>query len=923
MFRCRALADSQPIPPGARSTGTDFPHVPPMSLTFRCRASLAAALMLLLAPPAQSQQADSLPRPSMRAAFRTGTIHIDGRLDEPDWERAEAATDFTQSRPNPGARASQPTVARVVYDRDAIYIGVRLNDAHPDSIASQIARRDATDIYSDWIRIGIDSYLDRRTAFIFAVSPRGVQRDEFRYNDSQNDELWDAVWASATQVDSAGWSAEVRIPLSQLRFSAGAHGVGKWGIQFGRVLARGQETSVWSPMPPQQPGVVSRYGDLVGLDSLETPQRLEVLPYVSSQVTRAPGNSANPFYDPTASTARIGADVRYGLPAGLTLTATVNPDFGQVEVDPAVVNLSAFEVFFPERRPFFLEGVDIFRFGQSVTFNDNNPSNFVYTRRIGRAPRRSLDGLGAAYSDVPAQSDIIAATKVSGKTSGGLSLGALGAVTSEERGRFARPDGFQGSAIVEPRTDFLITRLRQDFRQGNSVVGGVLTGVRRDLPDPALAPLFVQDAVTGGADFEHRWGNRTWAFSGFLSGSRVRGDARAISGLQRSPIRAFQRPDAAHLSLDTTRTSLGGYFGTLSLARTGGEHWLGSVTYEETSPAFEVNDLGFQTRADFRSLSTALKYRETKLGRHLQGYEASVYVTNAANFDGDVIERRVSLLSSGTLRSFWSYDFWAFVQPETTDDRLLRGGPLTRKPAEWQVKGGFTTDSRRAIIGKASYEQNRNAAHEWRHTVQLGVEVRPSSAMRVQLKPQFVRQYDVDQYVSAVSDPLATATYGGRWIFGDIDQSELSLETRAEWTFSPRLTLQLWAQPFVASGRFARFKEFAEPGAFAFDVYGRDRGTATRQSGAEGSQVIIDPDANGPAPSFAFAEPDFLVRSLRGNAVLRWEYRPGSTLFLVWQQQRAGGENRADLGAPADIGSTFRDPARNVFLVKLSYWLGR
>jgi hypothetical protein len=614
----------------------------------------------------------------MRAVYRTGEIRIDGRLDEADWERATPAGAFTQARPNPGAPASHPTEARVVYDREALYIGVRLHDARPDSIAQQMARRDADDIYSDWIRIGIDSYLDRRTSFIFAVSPRGVQRDEFRFNDSENDELWDAVWRSATRIDSAGWTAEVRIPLSQLRFSVGERGVNKWGIQFGRVLARRSETSLWSPMPPQQPGVVSRYGDLVGLDSLSSPKRIEVLPYVSSQLTRAPGTAANPFFESTATGARVGADVRYGLPAGLTLTATVNPDFGQVEVDPAVVNLSAFEVFFPERRPFFLEGVDIFRFGQSVTFNDNNPSNFFYTRRVGRAPRRSLDALGATYSDVPAQSDIVAAAKVSGKTNGGLSLGVLGALTREETGRYALPDGTRGAAVVEPRTEFLVTRVRQDFRQGNTVVGGVVTGVRRDLSDAELEPLFVRDALVSGADFEHRWGDRTWAVSGFMAGSRVGGDARVMTALQRSPIRAFQRPDARDFSLDTTRTSLDGYFGTLSVARTAGEHWLGSLTFEQTSPGFEVNDLGFQTRADFRSLSAAAQYRETRIGRYLQSYETSLYATTAANFDGDVVERRVSLLSSGLLRSFWSYSFWGFIQPETTDDRLLRGGPLTR-----------------------------------------------------------------------------------------------------------------------------------------------------------------------------------------------------------------------------------------------------
>ncbi|HEX4933800.1 MAG TPA: DUF5916 domain-containing protein [Gemmatimonadaceae bacterium] len=892
-----------------------------MLTSFTRRVLLAGCILAGHAAGAHGQEVDTLPRPTMRAAWRSGEIRIDGVLDERDWRLAEPATDFIQSRPNPGAPASHRTEARVVYDREALYVGVRLFDARPDSIARQIARRDSDDIYSDWIRIAVDSYLDRRTAFVFAVSPRGLQRDEFRFNDIQNDPLWDAVWASAAQVDSLGWSAEVRIPLSQLRFSVGSGGVPRWGIQFGRVTARNQEISTWSPMPPENPGVVSRYGDLVGLDSLVARRRVEVLPYVSSQLTRSPGEAGDPFHDPSRATGRLGADVRYGLPAGFTLTATVNPDFGQVEVDPAVVNLTAFEVFFPERRPFFLEGVDIFRFGQSVTFNDNNPSNFFYTRRVGRAPRRSLAGLGAAYSDVPSQSEIAAAAKLSGKTRRGFSLGVLGALTREEEGRYALADGTRGSAIVEPRTEFLVTRLRQDFREGNTVVGGVVTGVQRNLHDAVLEPLFVRSALVSGADFEHRWGNRTWALSGFVAGSRVAGDRRVMTALQRSPIRAFQRPDATSLTLDTARTSLGGYFGTLSFARTGGLHWLGSVTYEETSPGFEVNDLGFQTRADFRSLSGALQYREPRIGRLLRNYDVQVYLTQAANFDGDVVERRMSVLSSGLLNSFWAYSFWGFIQPETVDDRLLRGGPLTRKPREWQVQGKVTSDTRRAAVGELQYEYNRNAQGEWRHTVTLGTELRPTSAIRVQLQPQYVRQWDVDQYVTDQRDPLATATYGGRWVFGDLDQSELSVQARAEWTFSPTLTLQLWAQPFVASGRFARFKEFTSPGQFAFAVYGRDRGTVTR-AGA-GRDLVIDPDGSGPAPAFALAEQDFLVRSLRGNAVLRWEYRPGSTLFLVWQQQRRGGADFADLTATRDVFSPFRDPARNVFLLKLSYWLGR
>ncbi len=646
------------------------------------------------------------------------------------------------------------------------------------------------------------------------------------------------------------------------------------------------------------------------------------MPYLSSQVERAPGDRANPFHDATDAGARVGADVRYGLPAGLTLTATVNPDFGQVEVDPAVVNLSAFEVFFPERRPFFLEGNDIFRFGQSVTFNDNNPSNFFYTRRVGRAPRRSLLSLGAEYTDVPSRSGIVGAAKVSGKTPGGLSVGVLGALTREEQGRYALPTGSIGETPVEPRTGYLVSRLRQDFRQGNTVIGGVATAVQRQLDEPVLRDLFVSDALVSGVDFEHRWGRRTWALSGFFAGSRVAGDRRVIGELQRSPIRSFQRPDSRALDVDTTRTSLGGFFGTLSFARTAGEHWLGSLTYEHTSPGFEVNDLGFQTRADFRSLSSALLFRETRPGPLLRNYQVQTYLTGALNADGDVVEKRLSILSTGLLNSFWSFDGFFSVQPEAWDDRLLRGGPLTRRPTEYTMRPNVTTDNRRAVVGSASYEYSVNTADEWRHTINLGAEIRPSAAVRIQLRPQFVRQYDVDQYVVAVRD-ARSSTFGSRWVFGDIEQHELSLETRAEWTFSPMLTLQLWAQPFVSSGRFERFKEFRTAGRFEFDVYGVDRGTIARRAGSTGTQVRVDPDGTGPAPLFAFPEQDFTVRSLRGNAVLRWEYRPGSTLFLVWQQQREGFSDIADLAATRDLGSPFRDAARNVFLAKVSYWLGR
>ncbi len=870
---------------------------------------------------AQGQSPDSLPRPQLRAAYRSAPISIDGRLDAAEWHSATPARDFIQSEPQPGLPATQRTEVRFVYDHTALYVGARMFDSAPDSIARQMGRRDDDDLYADWIRIAIDSYFDRRTGFVFGVSAAGVQFDAFLFNDNSDDDLWDAVWASAVQRDSLGWTAELRIPLSQLRYELPASGAAPaWGVQVVRDNARNGERNWWSPTPPSQPGVVSRFGNLTGLDSLVARRRVEVLPYVSSQVARAPRDIGNPFWEATQTTPRIGADVRYGLPKGLTLTATINPDFGQVEVDPAVVNLTAFEVFFPERRPFFLEGVDIFRFGGTLTLNDNNPSNFFYTRRIGRRPRRSLDALGAEFSDIPSQSEVLAAAKVSGKTNGGLSLGILGAATKRETGRYADANGRIAEATVEPRTEFLVTRVRQDFRQGNTVIGGVLTGVHRELGETALAPLFVRNALVSGVDFEHRWDDRTWAVSGFLSGSRTTGDRQVVTALQRSPIRAYQRPDAAHLGVDTLATTLGGYFGTVSLAKLGGKHWLGSLTYEQTSPGFEVNDLGFQTRSDFRSFSTGVQYREQAIGPVFRSYQASFFGTVAGNFDGDILEKRLSSFGFGQLRNFWSVDYFFSGTPDVYDDRLTRGGVVALRPAEWISRVNLNSDSRRIIQFGVGAGMGRSSAGEWSHAWGGGLNVRPRPSARIFISPQFQRAFNLDQYVQTVTDPLATATFGRRHVFANVESNTLSLETRVEWTFSPRLTLQMWMQPFVSSGQFTSYKEFAAPRTFRFAEYGVDRGTVDRR----GDVLRVDPDGlAGPAAPFGVGVQDFTVRSLRGNAVLRWEYRLGSTLFVVWQQQREGFDGVADLDAANDLAAPFRGRASNVFLVKLAYWLGR
>ncbi len=854
----------------------------------------------------------------MHAVRRDGPIVIDGRLDEPAWQHAEVSGDFTQSYPHPGQQPVDSTRVRVLYDNTALYVGIRMYDAHPDSIAAQLARRDASGIYSDWVHLIIDSYHDRRTAFRFTVNPRGVEKDVYTSNDGNEDLNWDAVWSVGTRIDSLGWVAEYRIPLSQLRFgSEGADSNRTWGIQVMRDIARRNERDSWSPWTPQSPGFVSRFGDLTDLRNVPTPERLEVLPYASSKVTRAPGNPADPFYHTTDVKPSIGADVRYGLPAGLTLTATVNPDFGQVEVDPAVVNLSAYETLFPEKRPFFLEGADIFNFGQVRRQNDYNGQTFFYSRRVGRPPELSPAGAGVQYADVPDQTTIAGAAKVTGKA-GPWSVGLLDAVTTQEDARLQTTGGARITTPVEPLTNYFAGRVKHDFRQGASFVGAMLTSTVRRMSDPVFQPVLHDNATFGGIDFEHGMQHRNWIVSGFLAGSRVNGSASAIAATQRNSTHYLQRPDAAYLTYDPTRTSLTGYMDEVAVQKSG--NVFGSVAYKEVSPTFEINDLGFMGRGDYRALSNLVGYQSFQATAHVRSYNAFLYTNNAWNFGGTSIFRSYAGSGSITFNNLWTTGAGFTNTLSTYSDRLLRGGPLALSPAQ---SGGFvnvSTDSRWPVIVTGQVYYSRDASGGESPQYSLGFDMRPTTTVHVSLGPALSITRSTAQYVASVGDANATATYGRRYVFADLHQTTLSMETRIEWTLTPQLSLQTYVQPFVASGAYSQFKEFAQPGTYDFAVYGRDRGTIAYD--AANGVYTVDPDGAGPSPSFALGNPDFNVRSLRGNAVLRWEYRPGSAIFLVWQQQRSGFQPVGDFETGRDVGAIFRTVPTNVFLLKATFWLG-
>lgn len=868
----------------------------------------------------ESSVIDSIESSLMRINAKrveAGSITIDGLINEEAWESAEVAEGFIQITPNPGDSATERTEVRVLYDDNSIYVGARMYDSAPDSIAATLFRKDGSG-YSDWISVGIDSYNDRRTAFVFAVSPRGVRSDMMIFNDNRFDESWDAVWEAAANIDDEGWTAEMRIPLSQLRYNGKSEAQTRsWGINFQREIARKGEQSFWSPITPESSAIVSRFGRLDNIRDLPESRRLEVLPYVSSQLDRSPGNSQDPFYRQHDFGYNIGGDVKYGIGSNLTLTATINPDFGQVEVDPAVVNLSAFESFFPERRPFFLEGSEIFSFGHSSNFSLNGNPRILHTRRIGRSPQGRVPG-SAQYRDTPAQTPIAGAVKLSGKTSGGWSVGMLNALTLEQNARYS-PDGeIIESVPVEPLSNYTVGRVQRDFRGGQTVAGLVVNSLERNLGNDALQEILIDRALTGGLDFEQSWSDRKYSINGLITGSYISGDPVVIEQIQRSSARYYQRPDADYLGLDPERTDLTGIYSDLMFT---GEtrDWLTQLRASHVSPGYEVNDMGFQSAADRRKVTGMISRQQQSPVSIFRNFNVWLMGGATWNTAGDPLTNLTGVGGFFNFLNFWTLNFNLLKGFRTQNDRLTRGGPLTGEPSSQGINLNVGSDQRKDLRISSHLFHRQTELDEYSTNLSVSLRYRPHRAATITIGPSVSRNFNATQYVTTVADLRAADTFGNRYVFADLEQTTVSASIRMDWTFTPDLSLQLFAQPFVSAGEFSRFKELDRPKSLNYSVYGEDVGNIEFREDID--RYLVDPEGNGEG-EFQFGRPDFNFRSLRGNAVLRWEFRPGSTMFFVWQQNR---DSRAQTGLfdfGNDMSDLFQSPASHTFLVKFSYWLG-
>jgi hypothetical protein len=872
---------------------------------------------------------------SVRAARRSGPISIDGRLDEPDWMEAEVATGFIQVEPDEGKPAIEQTEVRVLFDEHNIYVGARMWDGDPASIGRQLTRRGEGGRAYDYFQVSFDSNLDRRSGYTFRITAAGVQVDRFHPDDRSTEDAWEAIWESSVGVDEGGWVAELRIPLSQMRFDPSPDPQ-TWGINFGRRKISTNERSDWAWTPLGVPGNVSRFGQLQGLVLPEPRRYVEVVPFTVAGVERRPAVPGDPFFAGEARRADLGADLRAGLGSTFVLDAAINPDFGQVEVDPRVINLSAFETFYPERRAFFSRDDRLFDFslggGRNMLF---------YSRRIGREPHARAPP-GAEFVSVPNDTRILGAAKLTGRTGGGVSVGVLGALTEAVRGRaFFSEDGRIERFHAEPRAQQAVGRIQRDFRDGQSTLGVIGTVLDRALPGDGSLDFLPRRALSGGIDFDHAWADRRWGLAGFLAATHVHGSEEAILRIQRSPTHYHQRPDQEYLTLDPTRTTLSGAEWRLQLDRRGGRHWTGGAWLSQRTPRFEVNDLGFSNISERLNAGARLGYQQRTPGALFRSY----------SFDLSTIHSwRHSVLDDPFTRAAWadarkagelnanaSFTFlnWsgggvgASYEPEILSDVLTRGGPLMVRPGSRSLRAWAHTDRRDQIgfDGSIGYDAGARGGHSL--SLGAGMEARPLNGVLIALHPAYRRSFDLDQYVLTLPDDAFTTTYGARYYFGNLRREQFSMDIRGNIIASPTLSLQLFAQPLISAGDYEAYKQLSHAGTFDFLHFpegesasiGSDVVCVGARLCRRDGRVYVDHTGDGRI-DHSFSERSFNIRSLRGNAVLRWEYRPGSRAYLVWQQRRHGRDLDGAFGFARDASRLLEAPAENVVMLKVSYWFG-
>jgi len=857
----------------------------------------------LMGEAGAASEEGTAPKTAQAVALGSGSVRVDGRLDEPIWAAAPLASGFYQRHPDEGEPTTQETEIAFLYDDEALYVGARMYCDDPSKIRAIVSRRDNAGS-SERLIITLDTYHDRRTSYSFSVTATGVRIDYYHPDDREHarDFSFDPVWQGRTRIDDRGWTAEMRIPFSQLRFHNGDDLV--FGLNANRWMPDRNEDSYWIYIPKDETGWASRFGELRGIEGIRPSRRIELLPYFAGDARIASEvDDDDPFAEKVDYSGRVGTDLKLGLGPNLTLDGTVNPDFGQVEADPAEVNLTAFETIFPEKRPFFIEGNQLLQ---------GAGPGYFYSRRIGAPPRGSADGDRVR---TPENTTILFASKLTGRLAGGLSVGALGAVTDREYADVQDDStGERRRVKVEPRTGYGVLRLQQEFGSAPSTAGLTLTGVRRDIESGEdLADDLARRAITGGADGVFYFADKEYMIGWDAGFSLVEGERGAITGIQESSAHYYQRPDANHVDLDTTRTSLTGGRASLRIKRISGRHWLWRLGASAETPGLELNDIGRLHAADDLEAWGMLQYRETEPGRIFRDYSVALFANEEWNFDGQQTGRNMELEFHGTWPNHWSTWAGAWHGPRVKSDKMTRGGPIMETLDTWVTWLGTSNNYASDVKGSINLNYAWDELGAWRIEPSGHVTVRAGGRWEMSVRPRYLRGESARFYFDTIDDGR-DETYGSRYVFAWLSRSILSSRFRLNYAFTPDLTLEVYAEPFAASGRYYDHGELAEAGSHDLITYGREGGTSVVEN-EDGTRTVTFGDA-----TFDLSNENYHLLSFRSNVVLRWEWLPGSTLYLVWQQNREEDPGTGALVGGRDLWDSLRADGENFFAFKVSYW---
>ena len=835
---------------------------------------------------------------------------IDGILNDASWELAEWTGDYIEWQPDENTPPSQQTKFKIIYDTSSLYVAFRCYDTEPDKIEQRLSRRDG--FSGDWVEINIDSYYDKRTSFSFTITAAGVKGDELVSNNGNNwDSSWNPIWYAKTNTDEEGWTAEIRIPLSQIKFSGAADQV--WGLQSTRRFFREEERSLWQRVPRDAPGWVSEFGELHGLKNLSPQKQLEIQPYTVFQWETHEPEEGNPFRDGTEGKIPVGLDAKIGVTNDLTLDLTINPDFGQVEADPSAIALDGFQIFFREQRPFFIENKNIFNYplSRSQAGNTFGFDNVFYSRRIGRDPQGSPDLADNEFTSIPTNTTILGAAKFSGKTKNGWSIGILESITAKEYAEIDN-DGERREELVEPLSNYFVGRLQKDFNDRNTYIGGIFTATNRESLPESLNFLHT-DAFSGGLDFKHQWNDRDWYIGGNFVWSHVRGSEEAITATQESIAHLFQRIDATHVAVDSSRTSLTGTNGNLQIGKVGDGRWKFETGGTWRSPELELNDIGFQRQADDIRHYTWVGYRTLKPDKVFRTVGLNYNHWSVWDFGGNHNSLRFNVNSWANFKNNWFANIGFNYAPLQYDNFALRGGPRLRLSPEYSFWNGVESDSRKklsfGIFHNGQWAVDNSYA---RYNIETGLNYQPTNALRISAWPQWGINNDQLQFIDNLE-----ANGEPRYLNGTIAQRTFSMSFRLNYTINPNLSIQYWGQPFISKGNYSEFKHVSNP--LAKDFANRITPYSEAQINLVDNIYFVDDNLDG-NPDFSFENPDFSVVQFRSNLVIRWEYKPGSELFFVWSQDIAqSGDPMQSLSDGLQDNLFNGERPTNIFLIKATY----